>query len=537
MEYSIKSAPIRTVIGETKIEANISGGSISTTIGEGARMNVSQATVNVESGKAEIEKAVNQGKTVISGHTTEKIGEFDSNAVDKTQDFNDNASDKTQDFNDNYVDKKALIDAEVSTAQNAAAEAKQWAIGDPTEPTGNSAKYWAEEAATTLANKQDKLTVGTGIDITSNVISVTSPALINTATGSNSVAVATPSSVSANNAVAVGYNSYVSGYMGTAIGAYAKSTSSNAIQLGYGTNGEANSLYVGTSTSNNYKMLDDTGLIPDARISSNIARTSAIPTSVDDLSDVTVSGATNGQALIYNSVSQKWENSAIPGVTVDQVYDGTSANAQSGVAIAGAGFLTGITSGDVTTALGYTPVNPSSLASVATSGLYSDLSGTPTVDQTYDGTSTNAQSGTAIAGLLEAIYPVGSVYIGTQSTCPMSTVMSGTTWTLVSSGKALWTGNGTNGNTTIAAGLPNITGKVTPRPLNSASGAGAITSANGAFSLSQKTGGATSSMSITSTNYGSDVLTFDASSSSSIYGNSTTVQPPAYVVNVWRRTA
>lgn len=158
MEYSIKSAPIRTVIGETKIEANISGGSISTTIGEGARMNVSQATVNVESGKAEIEKAVNQGKTVISDHTTEKIGEFDSNAVDKTQDFNDNAadktqdfndnaSDKTQDFNDNYVDKKALIDAEVSTAQNAAAEAKQWAIGDPTEPTGNSAKYWADVAS------------------------------------------------------------------------------------------------------------------------------------------------------------------------------------------------------------------------------------------------------------------------------------------------------------------------------------------------------------------------------------------------------
>ena len=67
------------------------------------------------------------------------------------------------------------------------------------------------------------------------------------------------------------------------------------------------------------------------------------------------------------------------GVIVDQTYDGTSANAQSGVAIAGAGFLTGITSSDVTTALGYTPVNPSSLATVATSGAYSDLTGTPSV--------------------------------------------------------------------------------------------------------------------------------------------------------------
>ena len=30
---------------------------------------------------------------------------------------------------------------------------------------------------------------------------------------------------------------------------------------------------------------------------------------------------------------------------------------------------------------------------------------------------------------------------------------------------------------------------------------------------------------------------FDASLSNSIYGNSTTVQPPALVVNIWKRTA
>lgn len=40
------------------------------------------------------------------------------------------------------------------------------------------------------------------------------------------------------------------------------------------------------------------------------------------------------------------------------------------------------------------------LATVATTGAYSDLSGTPTVDQTYDGTSTNAQSGVAVASAL-----------------------------------------------------------------------------------------------------------------------------------------
>lgn len=49
--------------------------------------------------------------------------------------------------------------------------------------------------------------------------------------------------------------------------------------------------------------------------------------------------------------------SDIPTITVDQVYDATSANAQSGIAIANAGFLTGITNSDVTNALGYTPVD------------------------------------------------------------------------------------------------------------------------------------------------------------------------------------
>ena len=45
----------------------------------------------------------------------------------------------------------------------------------------------------------------------------------------------------------------------------------------------------------------------------------------------------------------------------------------------GAGYITGITSGDVTTALGYTPVNPTSLATVATSGSYADLTNKPTI--------------------------------------------------------------------------------------------------------------------------------------------------------------
>jgi hypothetical protein len=133
-----------------------------------------------------------------------------------------------------------------------------------------------------------------------------------------------------------------------------------------------------------------------------------------------------------------------------------------------------------------------------------------------------------VYNVLQAMYPVGAIYIGVGNTCPMSTLFG--TWTLVASGKALWTGDGTNADTTIAAGLPNITGYIgvwsdeiiSPQP-------------SGAFALNRSKSarmydGADKR---TSTN-GFD---FDASRSSSVYGNSTTVQPPAYVVNVWKRTA
>lgn len=60
---------------------------------------------------------------------------------------------------------------------------------------------------------------------------------------------------------------------------------------------------------------------------------------------------------------------------------------------------------------GATAVQPSSLATVATSGSYADLSNKPTipsVDQTYSASSTNAQSGVAVADAIAAI-PAPSV--------------------------------------------------------------------------------------------------------------------------------
>lgn len=128
--------------------------------------------------------------------------------------------------------------------------------------------------------------------------------------------------------------------------------------------------------------------------------------------------------------------------------------------------------------------------------------------------------------MLKTLYPVGSIYIGTQSTCPLSTLIPGSSWSLVATNRALWGGNGSNGTATIDAGLPNITGNFA---VNSPSSA----STSGAFALSSSW----NSHGWDGTTNGGRTYDFDASRSSSIYGNSSTVQPPAYVVNVWRRTA
>lgn len=126
----------------------------------------------------------------------------------------------------------------------------------------------------------------------------------------------------------------------------------------------------------------------------------------------------------------------------------------------------------------------------------------------------------SIINVLKTIYPVGSIYIGVNSTCPLASLFG--TWTKKASGRVLQgADSGHAAGTTIAAGLPNITGTLT----NCYRGTAA-----GVFKYDGE-----------SSNGGDDHtalhMSFDASRSSSIYGANTTVQPPAYVVNIWERTA
>lgn len=129
--------------------------------------------------------------------------------------------------------------------------------------------------------------------------------------------------------------------------------------------------------------------------------------------------------------------------------------------------------------------------------------------------------------LLDA-HPVGSIFLTIKDENP-STKFGGT-WEKLPASMCLQTADTSHGaGTTIAAGLPNITGSFYGDMVSrDTSGTG-----TGAFRF----GGGQGNFSVGYDYKLNTGFTFDASRSSAIYGKSTTVQPPAYALIAWRRTA
>lgn len=131
--------------------------------------------------------------------------------------------------------------------------------------------------------------------------------------------------------------------------------------------------------------------------------------------------------------------------------------------------------------------------------------------------------------MIDMFYPVGSVYISadknkTKADFPF---MAYGTWEEVPANRCLQTGNASEAGTKRSAGLPNITGQW---------GVGHW----GAFDKYSSGAMHTNNINIPTANIdenGGGILGFDASRSNPIYGSSDTVQPPAYIVRAWVRTA
>lgn len=119
-------------------------------------------------------------------------------------------------------------------------------------------------------------------------------------------------------------------------------------------------------------LTNDSGFITGINSSDVTSALGYTPVDPSDLSTV----ATTGN---YNDLSNK--------PTIPVVPTNVSAFTND------AGYITGIDSTDVTNALGYTPADQSSLATVATTGAYSDLTGTPTIPTVNDPTIVITQGG------------------------------------------------------------------------------------------------------------------------------------------------
>lgn len=140
-------------------------------------------------------------------------------------------------------------------------------------------------------------------------------------------------------------------------------------------------------------------------------------------------------------------------------------------------------------------------------------------------------AGMSPLGIVNLIYPIGSIYTSVNNINPGS-IFANTTWEKVSSGRVLQGATeDQEGGQEIAAGLPNIKGSV---------------AWNSVINNIQIQQGALSGQTWGGTGYGANPsayatlmrVNFNAHNSNEIYKDDCdTVQPPAFTVHFWKRTA
>ena len=135
----------------------------------------------------------------------------------------------------------------------------------------------------------------------------------------------------------------------------------------------------------------------------------------------------------------------------------------------------------------------------------------------------NSQLSSSVLSNLQSVYPIGSLYIGINDTCPIANLFG--TWEKVAEGLCLQgaTGSQVPGET-VEAGLPDHQ----HAPL--------YIEASGFDDGEEGTRFEASNREVIGVRQNPNSHTGYVSNNS-IYGKSPTVQPPAYLVNIWKRTA
>lgn len=142
--------------------------------------------------------------------------------------------------------------------------------------------------------------------------------------------------------------------------------------------------------------------------------------------------------------------------------------------------------------------------------------------------------GSIYSNFLLAAHPVGSIYQTISPENPAVT-FGGGTWEKIAQDRVLMGASDTHpAGTTAEAGLPNITGGFSFASYDGSGGWLNAAGTTGAFK--GREGSGVLAQAGTTGIRGPIAVDMDASMSSQIYGNSDTVQPPAYFTYTWLRT-
>lgn len=318
--------------------------------------------------------------------------------------------------------------ANIDAASDYAAEAKQWAIGDPTEPVDGSAKYWAAQAAagqinsnwtendpTSKAYIQNKPTAGDNISFANNQIAAVSDAsptqystnLVQSGgvfTVANSLQQQIDAIVTSSDVFDI-----VADY--TALQAYDITT----VPVNDIVKVLTDSTHNGAATY--YRCTESGGVKSWSYVGSEG------PYYTKGESDAKFAEVVSaGASLDYTGNTLSLENSSgtvLSSVTIQSSpdIDGKSITKNSSQELQTVGV---IDSNNTTNAIKTWTGTKAQYDAIVTKDANTLYNITDDTDVTLT--------------LLEALYPVGSVYITTASSCPLTTLISGSTWTLRSSG-------------------------------------------------------------------------------------------------------
>lgn len=160
-----------------------------------------------------------------------------------------------------------------------------------------------------------------------------------------------------------------------------------------------------------------------------------------------------------------------------------------------------------------------------------------------------------LTNIFDVLYPVGSIYITTASTCPIANYVG--TWTLKSGGRVLQGADGSHeAGSTVDSALPNHyhgfgynTNNNNGTFLSSYVSSGrppttSVTTKNSGGSIQWNgSGGDSGKTSYNHASYNANMFTSlvrqeaNTSTGGGVYQDSSVVQPPAYIVNIFERTA